>query len=157
MVKILFVCLGNICRSPTAHGVFESMLESEGLSGSVFVDSAGTGAWHTEHLPDRRAQEAAVSRGFDLSHIRARQVKVEDFESFDYILAMDKTNLQDLLALSPEAYKEKIKLFLSFGQDSKTVEVPDPYYGGVKGFSIVLDLVESACLGLLDEIKKKNT
>jgi low molecular weight protein-tyrosine phosphatase len=156
MVRILFVCLGNICRSPTAHGVFEAMLEVEGLSSSVSVDSAGTGAWHAGHSPDGRAQEVAKSRGFDLSHVRARQVEVEDFECFDYILAMDKTNLNDLLAQSPEAYKEKIKLFLSFGQNDKILEVPDPYYGGVKGFDTVLDLVENACLGLLDEIKKKN-
>ena len=156
MVKVLFVCLGNICRSPTAHGVFEVMLESEGLSSIVSVDSAGTGAWHAGHSPDGRAQETAKSRGFDLSHIRARQVETEDFESFDYILAMDKTNLADLLDQSPEAYKAKIKLFLSFGQDTKISEVPDPYYGGVKGFDTVLDLVENACLGLLDEIKKKN-
>ena len=156
MVKILFVCLGNICRSPTAHGVLEAMLKGEGLSESVFVDSAGTGAWHAGHLPDGRAQEAAKSRGFDLSHIRARQVEDEDFESFDYILAMDKTNLNDLLIQSPEAYKEKIKLFLSFGQNDKIVEVPDPYYGGVKGFDTVLDLVEGACQGLLEEIKTNN-
>jgi len=156
MVKVLFVCLGNICRSPTAHGVFESMLESEGLSSSVSVDSAGTGAWHAGHSPDGRAQQAAISRGVDLSHIRARQVEIEDFEMFDYILAMDKTNLNDLLDQSPEAYKEKIKLFLSFGQDDKILEVPDPYYGGVKGFDTVLNLVESACQGLLEEIKKNH-
>jgi len=156
MIKVLFVCLGNICRSPTAHGVFESMLESEGLSSSVSVDSAGTGAWHAGHSPDGRAQQAAISRGVNLSHIRARQVEIEDFEMFDYILAMDKTNLNDLLDQSPEAYKEKIKLFLSFGQNDKILEVPDPYYGGVKGFDTVLNLVESACQGLLEEIKKKH-
>lgn len=154
MVKILFVCLGNICRSPTAHGVFEAKLAREGLSNSVVVDSAGTGAWHSGHSPDHRAQEAAKKRGYDLSHIKARPVEIEDFECFDYLLAMDKKNLDDLLAQSPEAYKDKIKLFLSYGQDSKLLEVPDPYYGGIKGFDIVFELVENACEGLLDEIIK---
>ncbi len=156
MVKVLFVCLGNICRSPTAHGVFEQMLVDEKISQLVSVDSAGTGAWHVGKPPDGRAQQAAKSRGFDLSHIRARQVNDSDFEMFDYILAMDKSNLEDLKSQCPSAYQKKITLFLSFGHGQKGMEVPDPYYGGSKGFDKVLDLVEDACLGLLDDIRCKH-
>ena len=155
MVKILFVCLGNICRSPTAHGVFDALLKHEGLDNQIHVDSAGTAAWHAGSSPDARSQLAAKDRGVDLSYITARQVEGSDFESFDYILAMDKTNLNDLKAQADSIQQNKIMLFLSFAQSSDTTEVPDPYYGGAKGFDTVLDLVEDACVGLLDDIKQK--
>ena len=156
MVKVLFVCLGNICRSPTAHGVFEHMLSREGLADRVSVESAGTGASHVGHSPDRRSQAAAKSRGFDLSHIRARKVDDSDFEEFDYILAMDKSNLTNLESRSPEAFLPKISLFLSFGRGQNVIEIPDPYYGGVRGFDTVLDLVESGCNSLIEYIKEKD-
>ncbi|WP_250658265.1 low molecular weight protein-tyrosine-phosphatase [Alkalimarinus coralli] len=154
MVRVLFVCLGNICRSPTAHGVFEHLLEREGLAGAVMVDSAGTGAWHAGNPPDKRAQLAAQERGYDLSSIRARQVEEKDFEVFDYILAMDKSNRTDLFEMADHSTKEKISLLLDFA-DNAAQEVPDPYYGGDRGFNTVLDLVEEACEGLLRDIKNK--
>ncbi len=154
MIKVLFVCLGNICRSPTAHGVFENLLEKQGLQGAFLVDSAGTGAWHAGNPPDARAQAAAQSRGINLSHIRARQVEELDFEHFDYILAMDNSNFIELNALSPPHFREKISLLLSFSSEHDISEVPDPYYGGVKGFETVLNLVEKACIGLLEDIKQ---
>lgn len=154
MVRVLFVCLGNICRSPTAHGVFEALVKAEGLDDKVFVDSAGTAAWHIGKSPDNRSQEAAKLRGVDLSYIRARQVEANDLDEFDYILAMDKSNLENLLDLSTQSNRQKVSLFLDYAQHHAEDEVPDPYYGGAKGFSTVLDLVEDACVGLLDDIKK---
>lgn len=154
MVRVLFVCLGNICRSPTAHGVFEALVKAEGLDDKVYVDSAGTAAWHIGKSPDNRSQEAAKLRGVDLSYIRARQVEANDLDEFDYILAMDKSNLENLLDLSTQGNRQKVSLFLDYAQHHAEDEVPDPYYGGAKGFSTVLDLVEDACVGLLDDIKK---
>ena len=164
MIKVLFVCLGNICRSPTAHGVFQHIVDKAGLSEQFFVDSAGTGAWHVGEPPDGRAQQAASERGYDLSTLRARQVNTEDFEIYDYILAMDKANLSDLKAACPALLHGKIHLFLSFSalkEKSRAAlemkgetEVPDPYYGGEQGFSHVLDLAESAGLGLLEHIQE---
>lgn len=154
MVRVLFVCLGNICRSPTAHGVFEALVKAEGLDDKVYVDSAGTAAWHIGKSPDNRSQEAAKLRGVDLSYIRARQVEANDLDEFDYILAMDKSNLENLLDLSTQSNRQKVSLFLDYAQHHAEDEVPDPYYGGAKGFSTVLDLVEDACVGLLDDIKK---
>ena len=157
MIKILFVCLGNICRSPTAHGVFQHIVDEAGLSEQFFVDSAGTGAWHVGEPPDGRAQQAASERGYDLSTLRARQVNTEDFEIYDYILAMDKANLSDLKAACPTSLHGKIHLFLSFSALKKMkseTEVPDPYYGGEQGFSHVLDLAESAGFGLLEHIQE---
>lgn len=154
MVRVLFVCLGNICRSPTAHGVFEALVKAEGLDDKVYVDSAGTAAWHIGKSPDNRSQEAAKLRGVDLSYIRARQVEANDLDEFDYILAMDKSNRENLLDLSTQSNRQKVSLFLDYAQHHAEDEVPDPYYGGAKGFSTVLDLVEDACVGLLDDIKK---
>ncbi len=148
MHKVLFVCLGNICRSPTAHGVFESIVKARNLENRFQIDSAGTGAWHVGNPPDRRAQSAASARGFELSHLRARQVSESDFEQFDYILAMDKQNLTDLKAECPPSLQHKIELFLDYTEMPER-EVPDPYYGGDQGFEHVLDLVESASEGLL--------
>jgi len=153
MVKVLFVCLGNICRSPTAHGVFDALLRREGLADKVVVDSAGTAAWHVGKAPDNRSQLAAKNRGVDLSYIAARQVELSDFDTFDYILAMDKSNFENLIELSEPVSRNKIKLFLDYAKNFSATEVPDPYYGGAKGFDTVLDLVEDACEGLLEDIK----
>ncbi len=153
MVKVLFVCLGNICRSPTAHGVFDALVKREGLAGKVMVDSAGTAAWHVGKAPDNRSQLAAKHRGVDLSYIAARQVEVRDLDTFDYILAMDKSNFENLIELSESTNRNKIKLFLAYSEHFTATEVPDPYYGGAKGFDTVLDLVEDACDGLLEDIR----
>ena len=153
MVKVLFVCLGNICRSPTAHGVFDALLRRAGLADKVVVDSAGTAAWHVGKAPDNRSQLAAKNRGVDLSYIAARQVELRDFDTFDYILAMDKSNFENLIELSEPVSRNKIKLFLDYAKNFSATEVPDPYYGGAKGFDTVLDLVEDACEGLLEDIR----
>ncbi len=149
---MLFVCLGNICRSPTAHGVFEELVRRRGLAGSIRVDSCGTGAWHVGEPPDARATAEADKRGYDLSSLRARQVHPEDFRRFDYILAMDHTNLADLQGMCPADYDGHLGLFLGFAGQAGPDEVPDPYYGGREGFSHVLDLVEMASEGLLRDI-----
>ena len=154
MQKVLFVCLGNICRSPTAHGVFEAMVESRGLSDQIRIDSCGTGGWHVGESPDKRATAHARKRGYALSHLRARQIQSSDFYEFDYILAMDEANLRELDLICPKDAKVIPQLFLSFGDYSET-EVPDPYYGGEQGFEHVLDLVESACEGLLEDIEMR--
>ncbi len=151
--QVLFVCLGNICRSPTAHGVFAQVVSDAGLQSQVLVDSAGTGAWHIGEAPDGRATQAARERGYDLSPLRARQVAIADFERFDYILAMDRTNLMHLEALAPEDYSGHLSLFLDFHPNSSEREVPDPYYGGDDGFNRVLDLVEAASRGLLQSLR----
>ncbi len=151
--KVLFVCLGNICRSPTAHGVFETLLQQQGLADRIHVDSAGTAAYHIGNPPDKRSIQAAASRGYSLSHLRARQVVREDFEEYDYILAMDNENLANLNDLRPKQYAGHLGLFLAFGQCTES-EVPDPYYGGAEGFSQVLDLVENASFGLLMSIQQ---
>jgi protein-tyrosine phosphatase len=152
ITRVLFVCLGNICRSPTAHGVFQNRLEKRGLTSAIQVDSCGTGDWHIGHAPDRRAAAAARSRGYDLDDLRARQVSATDFGSFDYILAMDRMNLADLEAMRPGGFDGHLGLFLEFAPGVRSVEVPDPYYGGEDGFAEVLDLVEAASDGLLEEI-----
>lgn len=153
-VRVLFVCLGNICRSPTAHGIFESLIEREGLQSQVDVDSAGTGGWHVGEAPDRRAAAAARERGYRLDHLRARQATPSDFLAFDYVLAMDQANLQALDAITPEDARTRARLFLEFGRNHDEREVPDPYYGGAGGFERVLDLVEDACEGLLADIRE---
>lgn len=154
-MQILFVCLGNICRSPTAHGVFERKLEWAGLNHRVSVDSAGTGGWHLGKAPDPRTQAAARARGYELSHLRARQTDPSDFDRFDYILAMDQDNLSELQLMMPEGYDGHLGLFLDFSDYSQVREVPDPYYGEGGGFEQVLDLVEEASDGLLDEIQRR--
>jgi len=155
-VKILFVCLGNICRSPTAEGVFQKLLVDAGMQRRIEVDSAGTADWHRGHTPDARTVAAAKKRGFDLSGLRARQVKVSDFDEFDYILAMDNNNLADLQALRPAHFLGHLELFLNFGSQHQYREVPDPYHGGEDGFELVLDLVEDAAQGLLNTIQAQN-
>ncbi len=151
-VSVLFVCLGNICRSPTAHGVFLHLLNCNGLDQCIRVDSAGTGDWHVGRPPDRRAAQAALNRGYDLRDLRARQVSTADFAEFDYILAMDRNNLQDIQRLCPVGYRGYLGLLLEYGSKCGQTEVPDPYSGGESGFELVLDLVEDACTGLLREL-----
>ncbi len=153
-ISVLFVCMGNICRSPTAEGVFRHYVTEAGLDELFDVDSAGTHAYHVGEPPDRRAQQAAARRGFSLADIRARRVVPEDFERFHHIIAMDQDNLVMLHEQSEAAHREKIRLFLEFGSGPET-EVPDPYYGGATGFERVLDLVEDASRGLLENLRQR--
>ncbi len=152
--KVLFVCLGNICRSPTAEGVFRKTVNNVGLSDQILVDSAGTGSWHIGHPPDSRAIEAASLRGIDLTNLRARKVTSKDITEFDYIIAMDNQNLSDLRRLSETHNHHKINLFLSYTEQYGEIEVPDPYYGGAQGFETVLDMIEDASQGLLASIRR---
>jgi len=154
MSSVLFVCLGNICRSPTAHGVFARQVQAAGLEDSVRIDSAGTGAWHVGEPPDSRATASALARGYDLSPLRARQVTPADFDHFDYILAMDRSNLSNLQVLRPDRYRGHLGLLLDFHPGPPVREVPDPYYGGTDGFEEVLDLVEAAGEALLAELRR---
>ncbi len=147
-VSVLFVCMGNICRSPTAEGVFRHMAEQAGVADQVEIDSAGTHAYHINEPPDRRAQAAAERRGISMSDIRARRVQADDFQRFDYIIAMDRDNLALLTEWSDAEHHNKIRLFLEYASTQED-EVPDPYYGGAAGFERVLDLVEDASRGLL--------
>ena len=147
-VRVLLVCLGNICRSPTAHGVLQQFINEKGWQERIAIDSAGTGDWHIGAAPDQRSASAAAARGYDLAALRARQVCAGDFEQFDLILAMDRTNLKDLHALCPAAHRHKLKLFLDYGSGNHDA-VPDPYYSGAQGFELVLDLVEDASARLL--------
>lgn len=156
MVNVLFVCLGNICRSPTAHGVFQHAVEEAGLGDRIRIDSAGTGDWHVGNPPDPRASAAAQNRGYNLESFVARQVTPEDFNTFDYILAMDKSNLSNLRRLQPNDFSGHLGLFLDFARHFDDDEVPDPYYGGDQGFTYVLDLVEDAAQGLLDHIRENH-
>lgn len=155
-VHVLFVCLGNICRSPTAHGVFAHLVDQEGLSTRIRVDSAGTHAYHVDEPPDPRAQAAAARRGVDLSTLRARKAIVDDFHKFDYVVAMDRSNFEHLIQLCPAGQEDKLRLFLSFAPELGEEDVPDPYYGGTAGFERVLDLIESASRGLLAEIRNRH-
>ena len=152
-VSVLFVCLGNICRSPTADAVLGRKVETLGLQSRLLVDSAGTGDWHVGQPPDPRSQHHAARRGYDLSPLRARQVAVEDFDRFDFILAMDRNNLVELERMRPRAHAGELDLFLRYGSGSRGLEVPDPYYGGEQGFEEVLDLIEEAADGLLAHIR----
>jgi protein-tyrosine phosphatase len=154
-ISVLFVCMGNICRSPTAEGVFRNLVFKQNLSGSILTDSAGTHAYHVGEAPDGRAQATAMTRGIDLSDLRARSAVKNDFEIFDYILAMDNDNYQILKSISPVNQLDKLKLFLDFTSEYKDTEVPDPYYGGEQGFDYVFDLVESASEGLLNDIRSR--
>jgi protein-tyrosine phosphatase len=146
--------MGNICRSPTAEGVFSVLLKKQGYSILFSIDSAGTHAYHTGDEPDARAQKAAQSRGVDLSRLKARKIILEDFEDFDYILVMDNDNYEIVLESCPDEYKDKIKFFLEYAPHLETREVPDPYYGGKYGFERVLDMIEEASLGFLNALKK---
>ena len=153
-MKVLFVCLGNICRSPTAEGVFRHYVEQAGLSDRITIDSAGTSDWHLGKTPDPRTQAAAALRGYDLSTLRGRQAVAEDFHEFDLILAMDNSNLSNLQAIQPDDGSAELALYLPrFGISPD--EVPDPYYGGEDGFELVVDMLEQARQVLLDEIKAR--
>ena len=153
-MRVLFVCLGNICRSPSAEGVFRQQLRDAGLQDQVEVDSAGTGPWHVGKPADSRASAAALQRGYDLSALRGRQVSRADFERFDLILAMDHSNFADLKALQPANSRADLDLFLRRYQLDED-EVPDPYYGGADGFEHVLDLLEQAGAALVNEVRGK--
>jgi protein-tyrosine phosphatase len=147
--------MGNICRSPTAQGVFRALLQSEGLESVIETDSAGTHGYHAGEPPDRRAQETALRRGIDLSDLRARRVEPEDFSRFEYVLAMDQENYHSLSGICPRGAERKLMLFMDFAPHMRTREVPDPYYGGESGFERVFDMVEAASEGLLADIRLK--
>lgn len=155
-ISVLFVCLGNICRSPTAHGVFEKLVENRGLSHLFHIDSAGTSAWHEGAAPDSRSTVHAKKRGYMLNHLCARQVTIHDFTHFDYILAMDNENLANLQRIQPVNSQAELSLFLHYSAQTKYVEVPDPYSGGACGFELVLDLIEQTCENLLDTLLEEN-
>lgn len=152
--SILFVCMGNICRSPTAEGVFRGKAGAAGMLEQLLIDSAGTHAYHLGEQPDSRSQEFALKRGYDLSRQRARQVCDEDFLQFDLIIAMDKENLRNLQNQCPAEYQHKLRLMMSYATHSPSDVVPDPYYGGGRGFDTVLDYIEDASDGLMAALKK---
>ncbi len=157
MVRICFVCLGNICRSPTAEGVMRKLITDRGFDGEIVIDSAGTGAYHAGERADARARQTAAGRGIRLEST-ARRFERRDFDRFDYVLAMDGDNLCDLLDLAPnDAARSRVHLFRSFDPDAADgAEVPDPYYGGERGFDDVFDLCEAACRGLLEQIVREH-
>ena len=150
MISVLFVCMGNICRSPTAEGVFRKMVAESTLAGKINIDSAGTHGYHVGAPPDVRAIEHAARRGYDLSALRCRQVNATDFERFDYILAADAMNMKQLKAMCPTRLAHKIEYLLDYGGDEEEFEVPDPYQGEAKDFELALDLIEEGCRGLLE-------
>ncbi len=153
--RLLFVCLGNICRSPAAHAVMQSMVEKAGLTAQIEIDSAGTASWHTGKLPDDRMRLAGQARGYTLDH-PARQIQAADLAKHDLVLAMDRENLRNILALDRDRrFADKVRLFCEFCTGHEEQEVPDPYYGGPEGFEHVLDLMEDGCQGILREIQAK--
>lgn len=156
-VSVLFVCMGNICRSPTAQAVFESFVQRSGLAQAIQVDSAGTHAYHLGSQPDQRSQQAALGRGLDLTQQRARKIQVADFTEFDYVLAMDLQNLRALQSYAQAKQAQNLKLFMEFASRWREREVPDPYYGGSQGFERVLDMIEDASEGLLAHIIRQHS
>jgi protein-tyrosine phosphatase len=154
MVKVLFVCLGNICRSPTAEGVFRKLVREEKLEHLFEIDSAGTHAYHIGEPPDERAQAACARRGIDISPLRGRKAIAADIDRFDYVLAMDHENYEDLRDICPAGRESRIRLFMEFAPDRPEEEVPDPYFGGASGFDRVLDMIEDAARGLLEDIRR---
>lgn len=156
--RILFVCLGNICRSPTAEAVLRHQVRERGLESEIEVDSVGTGGWHVGEPPDRRSQEEARRRGLDIGDLRGRQLAPEDFDRFDLLLVMDESNRRDTLAVAPDDdARAKVRLLREFDPEAVAagdLEVPDPYYGGPAGFTSVYDAIERACRGLLDELTR---
>nr|ABZ06169.1 putative Low molecular weight phosphotyrosine protein phosphatase [uncultured marine microorganism HF4000_006O13] len=151
--KILFVCMGNICRSPSAEGVFRNMVKEHNLSQFFYIDSCGTHGYHTGQSPDSRSQYAAMRRGIDISQQTARTIEQNDFNRFDYILVMDNHNRSFLQSMADEVYLNKIHLFLEYAENCKLIEVPDPYFGGEEGFEIVLDLLQQASIGLIKHLQ----
>ncbi|WP_040662591.1 low molecular weight protein-tyrosine-phosphatase [Nitrococcus mobilis] len=156
MIRVLFVCMGNICRSPTAEGIFRNLVKTEGLAQLIETDSAGTHDYHVGRPPDSRAMEAAARRGIDISDLRARAVDEFDFNTFDWILAMDRSNLAWLQAKAPVDRHERIHTLLEFAPALVESEVPDPYFGRRDGFEHVLDLVDEAARGLLQAIRDRH-
>jgi protein-tyrosine phosphatase len=154
MVRVLFVCLGNICRSPTAEGVFRKLVQQEKLEHHFEIDSAGTHAYHVGSPPDERAQAACLRREIDISGLRGRKAIAADIEKFDYVLAMDRENFENLIDICPPGQESRIRLFMAFAADRPEEEVPDPYFGGPSGFDRVLDMIEAAARGLLDDIRR---
>jgi protein-tyrosine phosphatase len=154
-MRILFVCMGNICRSPTAEGVAQNIIKNRGLESVFEIDSAGTHAYHLGEAPDPIAQRAAKRRGVDLSRLRARRVESEDFEAFDLVLAMDRENLASLRSVCPPHHHGKLDLLMRYSRRFDSDEVPDPYYGGETGFDLVLDMVEDAAAGLFEALSQR--
>ena len=152
-VKVLFVCLGNICRSPSAEGVFRQVVENAGLAEKIEIDSCGTGGWHVGKAPDARARAAAAKRDIDISGLRARQFEPSDLADFDYVLVMDHQNLAEVQSIWERSGGTRPELFLYYGR-SFHEEVPDPYYGGDQGFETVLDLIQDASEGLVEHLRK---
>lgn len=153
MINVLFVCMGNICRSPMAEGIFRREIAKAGLLEKVRIDSAGTHSYHVGSKPDHRAQNAILKRGVNIGNLRGRQVADADFEKFDYILAMDTANLNNLKRRAPARLRGKLKLLLSYSRKYPNLDVPDPYYGGLTGFDENLDMIEDAVQGLIKEIQ----
>ena len=154
-MRVLFVCMGNICRSPTAHAIFREQVKNVGLANSIAIDSAGTHAYHVGNPPDHRATQTASVRGFDMTDLRAREVEQSDYSAYDYIVAMDRDNLRLLQAACPADQLSRLSLMLSWGAGWGD-EVPDPYYGGHEGFARVFDMLDDACQGLLKHISEKH-
>lgn len=153
MIRVLFVCLGNICRSPTAEGVFRDLVAREGLADKIVTDSCGTSGWHKGDPPDSRAQQEAKQRGINISDLESRETRSSDFTDFDFIIAMDDNNFQTLNAMCPAQHASKIHMFLAFAPDIAVTDVPDPYYGGADGFANVFDMIDAASSGLLTHIR----
>jgi len=153
-VKVLFVCMGNICRSPTAHGVFQALVDEQGLDQQILVDSAGTHSYHIGSPPDPRSQATARSRGIDLSGLRARQFQSDDFVDFDFLIAMDRSNLSNMAALNPGKGQAQLALMLEYSTTYSQSEVPDPYFGE-GGFDQVFEMIADASKGLLDHIRRQ--
>ena len=154
-VSVLFVCMGNICRSPTAHGVFQALVNKNGLGEKIFVDSAGTHSYHIGSTPDPRSQHTARSRGVDLSRLRARQFQSKDFLDFDYLIAMDRSNFTQMAAIKPDEASARLDLMLDYSSRYDQKEVPDPYFGD-DGFELVFDMVDEASEGLLRHIREQH-
>ncbi len=156
-MKILFVCMGNICRSPTAHGLFLSLIKQQKIAGHFEIDSAGTHSWNIGWPPDMSAQMAAKKHGIDIRELRARRINREDYDYYDVIVAMDNSNLENMLAVCERKNRCKLKLLLDYAEKTELTEVPDPYGAGMSGFETVYGLIEQGCIGLLDTLKKGMT
>jgi protein-tyrosine phosphatase len=154
-VKVLFVCMGNICRSPTAHGVFQSKVDADGLAEKILVDSAGTHSYHIGSPPDMRSQATAQSRGVELGKLKARRFSTEDFGEFDYLIGMDRSNMADMLAIKPDDANARVHLMLDYSSKFEQQEIPDPYFGN-DGFDLVFDMIDDAAIGLLREIRSRH-
>ena len=154
-IKVLFVCMGNICRSPTAHGVFQSKVDALGLGEKILVDSAGTHSYHIGSAPDMRSQTIAQTRGIDLEELSARRFSTEDFFKFDYLIGMDHSNVADMLAIKPDNTDARVNLMLDYSNNFEQQEIPDPYFSN-DGFDLVFDMIDDAADGLLREIRSQN-